>query len=101
MAAIFAVGLQPLLEEIIFRGFLQPLFVQNFGAIGGIGATSFLFAAVHGGSAFLPIFLLSTMIGAVMLRTQRLTAAWLLHALNNGTMLALMAWSPDSLDLLQ
>ncbi len=45
-------------------------------------------AALHGPSAFLPIFGLSLVLGAVMLRTQRLVAAWGIHALHNGIQVA-------------
>ena len=80
----------PLLEEVLFRGFLQPLLVQNFRDKGGIVLTSALFAVMHGTSAFLPIFGLSLILGAVMLRTQRLTAVWAIHALHNGLQVALL-----------
>lgn len=79
-----AAAVGPLLEEIVFRSFLQPLLVQNLNEPAGIGLTSFVFAALHGTSAFLPIFALSLVLGAVMLRTQRLAAAWAVHALHNG-----------------
>lgn len=75
---------QPLLEEILFRAFLQPLLVQRFRATGGIVITSIAFAALHGTAAFLPIFALSLLLGAIMLHTQRLTAVWTMHAINNG-----------------
>ena len=86
-----AVALIPLCEELFFRGFLQPLLVQNLGDRGGLFATAFLFAAVHGNLvAFLPIFVLALLLGMVMLRTQRIGAAWLVHALHNGITIALV-----------
>ena len=84
VAAVFGVVLLPLFEEVLFRVFLQPLLVQNFSEKGGVLLTSLAFAALHGTSAFLPIFGLSLLLGGVMLRTQRLTAVWLVHALHNG-----------------
>jgi len=86
---LIAVAIQPLLEEVLFRGFLQPLLVQNLSDRGGVIATSVLFAGLHGSTAFLPVFVLSLAIGGVMLRTRRLSAAWLVHALHNATMFAL------------
>jgi membrane protease YdiL (CAAX protease family) len=74
----------PLFEELLFRVFLQPLFVQNFRERAGIALTSILFAALHGVDAFLPIFVLSLLLGSIMLRTQRLLAVWGIHALHNG-----------------
>jgi membrane protease YdiL (CAAX protease family) len=86
IAAILAVAVVPFMEELLFRGFLQPLLVQNLGDRGGVAVTAALFAALHGGSAFLPIFGLALVLGGVMLRTQRLGAVFAIHALHNGLM---------------
>jgi membrane protease YdiL (CAAX protease family) len=99
IAALGAVIVIPLFEEIIFRGFLQPLLVQNLGDRGGLTLTSAIFAALHGASAFLPIFGLSLVIGAAMLRTQRLAAPWLVHATHNGLMLAMLLLFPEARDM--
>jgi membrane protease YdiL (CAAX protease family) len=93
---VLATLVVPFFEELLFRAFLQPLLVQNLGDRGGVVVTSILFAALHGLSAFLPIFGLSLVLGSIMLRTQRLTASWLVHALHNGSMLALLFLWPDS-----
>ena len=37
----------PLMEEILFRGFLQRWLVEHFGRIAGIAATAILFALFH------------------------------------------------------
>ena len=87
---VLAAGVVPLLEEIVFRSVLHPLLVQNLNEPAGVGLTSFVFAALHGTSAFLPIFALSLLLGAVMLRTQRLAAVWAVHALHNGLTLSLV-----------
>jgi membrane protease YdiL (CAAX protease family) len=96
LALAVAIGVlaQPFLEELLFRGFLQPLLVQNLGDRGGVATSAFVFATLHGASAFLPIFGLALLLGAVMLRTQRLAAAWAVHALHNGLMLALALHDP-------
>lgn len=99
-ALAVAVLLQPLLEELVFRAFLQPLLVQNLGDRGGVAVASLVFAAAHGGSAFLPIFGLSLVLGMVMLRTQRLSAAWLVHALHNGVVLLLLISEPRARELI-
>ncbi len=85
-----AIAVQPFLEELFFRAFLQPLLVQNLGDRGGVALTSVLFAALHGGSAFLPILALSLLLGSLMLRGQRLSSVVLLHALHNGAMVGLL-----------
>jgi membrane protease YdiL (CAAX protease family) len=97
---LMAVAIVPFFEELFFRGFLQPLLVQNLGDRGGVVVTSLIFAGLHGLSAGVPIFALSLVLGALMLRTQRLTASWLVHALHNGSMLALLFLVPESERLL-
>jgi len=90
----------PFFEELMFRGFLQPLFVQNFGDKGGVVVTSVLFAAVHGElTAFLPLFAISLVLGGIMLRTQRLVACWLAHAFSNGIAMSLLLL-PETRELL-
>jgi len=84
------VVVQPLFEELIFRCFVQPLLVQNLGDRGGVALTSLCFALLHGATYFLPIFALSLLLGALKLRTQRLSASWAVHALHNGWMVAVV-----------
>lgn len=100
-ALVLAVLVQPFLEELLFRGFLQPLLVQNLHDRAGIALTSLIFASLHGADAFLPVFLLSLILGGVMLRTQRLAAAWCVHAAHNGLMLAVALGSDAWRELLQ
>ncbi len=45
--ALFGVSLGPIIEELLFRGFLQPVLVESFGVLYGILATSILFGAMH------------------------------------------------------
>lgn len=100
LAAFLMVLVVPLFEEAIFRGFLQPLLVQNLREVLGVGVTSFLFALLHGESMFLPIFGLSIVLGATKLRTQRLFAVWLIHAFHNGLALLLYTSFPALRELL-
>jgi membrane protease YdiL (CAAX protease family) len=96
-----AVVVQPALEELVFRAFMQPLFVQNLGDRGGVALTSLLFALLHGPSAFLPVFGLSLLLGALMLRTRRLFAVASVHALHNGLTLLIVilaSHTPGGLD---
>lgn len=90
VAAVLAAFVVPFLEELVFRGFLQPLLVRWLGTVGGIGTTAAVFASLHPG-AFLPILALALVLGLVQQRTQRLSAAWAAHALNNGFTLALLS----------
>jgi membrane protease YdiL (CAAX protease family) len=45
--AIFGITVAPLAEELLFRGFLQPLMVRSLGAVAGIGLTALIFGALH------------------------------------------------------
>ena len=90
IAILLAVLIAPLLEEILFRAFLQPLLVQNLSDRLGIVVTSFVFAALHGTAALVPIFALSLLLGAIMLRTQRLFAVWAVHATHNALVFLLL-----------
>ncbi len=88
LALLVAVLVVPFLEELVFRGFLQPLLVQNLGDRGGVTATAVLFGFLHGPRAFLPTFGVALLCGALMLRTRRLSAPFVAHALHNGIALA-------------
>jgi membrane protease YdiL (CAAX protease family) len=45
--AITAVAIAPLFEELLFRGFLQPLLTRTIGVTAAVLVTSFLFGALH------------------------------------------------------
>lgn len=88
---VFAAGVIPVLEEIVFRGFVQPWVVARFGPVFGVVFTSAAFASLHGLAASGPIFALSLFLGWLALRTGRLVAPCVAHGLHNGmTLLALL-----------
>lgn len=95
LALLLAGLLQPFLEEVLFRGFLQPLLVQNFRERGGILLTSAAFAALHGQVAFLPVFCLSLLLGTIYLRTRSLIAVAVVHSIHNSLVLALFLNFPE------
>jgi membrane protease YdiL (CAAX protease family) len=45
--ALFGITLGPIVEELLFRGFLQPLLVDSIGVLPGILVTSVVFGAMH------------------------------------------------------
>lgn len=45
--ALFGITLGPIIEELLFRGFLQPVMVDSMGVLPGILFTSILFGALH------------------------------------------------------
>jgi len=84
LAVVFATLVGPLFEELIFRGFLQPLLVQNFRESGGIVLCALLFALLHGTDVLLPLFLFSLLLGWLQVYTHRLLAPYCVHVLNNS-----------------
>lgn len=47
MFGIMAVTIAPLFEEMMFRGFLQPLLSRTFGVVAGIFMTAIVFGVLH------------------------------------------------------
>lgn len=47
LLAVTAALLAPLFEELVFRGFLQPLLSRTFGVVAGVLVTAALFGALH------------------------------------------------------
>ena len=47
MIGIIGTTLAPLCEEIVFRGFLQPLLVRSFGAASGVLLAALAFGLMH------------------------------------------------------
>ncbi|HEX4138572.1 MAG TPA: type II CAAX endopeptidase family protein [Bryobacteraceae bacterium] len=45
--AVFGVTLGPVIEELLFRGFLQPVLISSFGVLPGILVTSLVFGGMH------------------------------------------------------
>ncbi|HTQ53327.1 MAG TPA: type II CAAX endopeptidase family protein [Bryobacteraceae bacterium] len=90
LLAVLGVTIGPICEEIVFRGFLQPLLVRSLGAVAGV-----LLAAVPFGLLHLQEYgyswrhaLLITLAGAsfgwMRQRTGSTKAAALMHASYNG-----------------
>jgi uncharacterized protein len=45
--SLFGVTLAPIIEELLFRGFLQPVLVDSLGVLPGILVTSMIFGGMH------------------------------------------------------
>lgn len=102
LAAVFlGVALIPLLEELLFRAFLQPLMVQNLRDRLGVVLTALIFGLLHGTSACVPVFALALLLGGLMLRTQSLVAVWGVHALHNGLMFLVIFVFPEAAKSMQ
>jgi membrane protease YdiL (CAAX protease family) len=92
-----AVVAAPLWEEFFFRRVLQGWLEKKLPADDGrvaVVLASALFAAAHvnQGLAFLPLFPLALVLGAIVRRTGSIVPCILLHALFNAVSVALLLW---------
>lgn len=81
----FGIFVAPLIEEIVFRGFLQPALKNTLGGRYAVVASASLFAAVHMDVfAALQIFILGMLLGYLYEKTQTLVASVAVHILHNS-----------------
>lgn len=89
VVGIGATTFGPLFEEMIFRGFLQPLVSKLVGMASGVVATALLFAVIHGPQYgwhwqhLLVITAAGVVFGVIRWRTASTTAATLAHCTYN------------------
>lgn len=101
LVGLFAVTLGPLCEELIFRGFLQPLLQRTFGTVAGIFGASLLFSLLHGPQYawswrhVLLLVLASAVFGWTRYRTGSTAAAALMHAAYNLTFFTFFVLGKD------
>ena len=105
LIGLFATTLGPLCEELIFRGFLQPLLVRSFGAAPGILLTAVPFGLLHlqqYGNAWQSGVLI-TFAGAVFGMVRHVTnstrASTSVHAAYNSTLFLALLFSGRTLPL--
>jgi sodium transport system permease protein len=82
-------------EELVFRGLLLRGFAARLPAWGSITATALVFGAFHlsfeTAIRFLPTAWLGILLGFVVWRTRSIFPAMLMHLLNNGLIVLLVA----------
>jgi membrane protease YdiL (CAAX protease family) len=90
VAGIAIVG--PLAEEFLFRGYLLPPLVRQWGEIPALASSSLLFALLHlRDGTFTPIiFLYGWVFGWVRLRSGSIAASTALHMTVNGFAIAVI-----------
>lgn len=97
MIAVIGVTLAPLCEEIVFRGFLQPLLVRSLGPAPGILLAAAAFGLMHlqeYGYSWRHALLIAgagASFGWMRYRTGSTKAAVLMHAAYNGVFFVLLA----------
>ena len=89
--AFFAVGLATFAEEALFRGILLPLLVRGTGPVWGVTLLAAGFAALHADAGtFAALAVFSVALSLAYARTGSLWVPVSMHALFNGTNLALL-----------
>lgn len=79
----------PLLEELIFRVYLQSFAIRWIGAIYGVIATSILFGTLHGFPDGFPLILFALFLGVKYYDTGRYITVVTAHAFFNALMLTM------------
>ena len=83
--------LAPVFEEVLFRGFILPLFARGIGIGPAVLLTSAIFAALHGDlSYFAPLFVLAVGFSLAYIYSGSLLVPIAMHALLNGVNLVLL-----------
>jgi|GEM_PF-5158760 len=87
-----AVIIAPVIEEIIYRGFLLSTLRSRFGVVPGVLLSSAIYAMAHGASVAgtVTAFLYGTAYAGMKLHTGRLGAAMLMHGCVAAIVTALM-----------
>jgi len=101
--AIIAFGafIGPVAEEVLCRGFLQPVLRGMMGGMKAILITSLLFAMVHFNAyIFMQIFILGLLLGYLYERTDTLVAPVSVHILHNSVSLCVLLWMKQGGELL-
>ena len=97
--AIFGIGVAPLFEEIIFRGFLFKVFFEIGGAGLAVPFTAALFALLHipqlwgSWAGIALIFLVGYILSLVRERSNSLIPSFILHTSYNAMLFAVLALS--------
>ena len=91
----YGVLVAPLVEELLFRGFLLPPLARRLGRAGGIALSALLFGLLHmtDPQAVPPLVVLGAVLGWLRLASGSLLPALILHAGNNTLAFSLLLLS--------
>jgi membrane protease YdiL (CAAX protease family) len=101
MLALFGITIAPLIEELLFRGFLYPALARRIGIAASVVITSLLFALIHApqlAHSWAPLVLIFT-VGIVLtlirVRTGSVASSFLVHVGYNFSLFAVMFFATD------
>ncbi len=87
----FGILAAPVIEELLFRGFIQPAVRTSFGKLKAIFISGLLFASVHlNAYVFLQIFILGLLLAYLFEKTGSLIAPITVHIFHNTATLAFL-----------
>ena len=87
----FGMFAAPVVEEILFRGFLQPAVRTTFGKLKAIFISGLLFALIHlNAHVFLQIFILGLLLAYLFEKTESLISPITVHICHNTATLAFL-----------
>lgn len=90
LMTVSAVVVAPIVEEVVFRGYLYPAAKKFCGPTGGILFSSLVFAAAHGNVvALLPLFILAVLLCLIYESTGSIWANISVHFLFNAATVTL------------
>ena len=93
LALFIGIG-APIVEEVFFRGFLQPAAIRRFGPVAGVIVTALVFGAVHFQVLQFPaLAAFGVVLGVMAYRFRRLGPSIVAHMVFNGLTLAALAAS--------
>ncbi len=96
MLALFGTAIAPLVEEIIFRGFIFGAVDHTFGLSAAVWVSALLFAAIHvpqlrgGTPQILAIFGVGLMLSWTRAKTRSLAASYFMHLGYNATLFVML-----------
>lgn len=93
LATICLLG--PIIEEVVFRGFLQTALARWVGDWSALISTSLLFGLVHGVSYALPLAVMGGFFGYLRMRDQGMMAPMFAHCLHNSVTIGVTIFWPE------
>ena len=87
---LLAVVAAPILEELLFRGFMCRTMLGFWSKRNAIFGSALIFAIVHPGTSFPPVFLLGIATAVLYLRSRSVVPGMILHGLYN---LGIVGWA--------
>ena len=97
LIAVMAVIIAPIVEEVVFRGYIYPICKRHTGRIMATFVTSLFFAAIHFNiPALLPLFIFAIFLTIAYEVTGSIWVPISIHACFNAITLIVQALHPSS-----